>query len=184
MSTDFRLSKSVSARDLFGGDLEKFGVREDIRPDTSERSRCLTDGWNYLWVDIAEDGFVSCLSRYAGNAAGKILDAIAEALETEIFSEYVPQFWGFDTKEEWDAAMKEMHDRHQQKFYADICAYVRGEPNDIRPGAVDETKAKIAKRLVEENASIIGDKDRLLAEIDWIYRRDHAVHNSEDDELF
>jgi hypothetical protein len=175
MSTDFILNKTVSARDLFGGDLEKFGVREHIRPDTSERSRCLTDGRNYLWVYIAENGFVGCLSRYAGNAPGKILDAIAEAFETEIFSEYEPQFWSFDTKEEWDAAMKEMHDRHQQKFYADICAYVRGEPNDIRPGTVGETQAEIAKRLVEENASIIGDKDKLFAEIDTIYQRDHVV---------
>ena len=48
MSTDYMLSKEVSARDLFGGELEKFGVREHMGPDTSESSRCLTDGPNYL----------------------------------------------------------------------------------------------------------------------------------------
>jgi hypothetical protein len=175
MSTDFSLSKKVSASELFGAELEKFEVREHVTPETSEQIRCLTDGRNYLWVHLTEDRFVSCLSRYGLNAPGKILNAIAEALETEIFSEYEPQFWGFDTQEEWDAAMKEMSDRHQQEFYADMCAYVRGEPNDIRPGTVGEIKAKTAKKLVEEDANLIGDKDKLLAEIDAIYQRDHAV---------
>jgi hypothetical protein len=41
--------------------------------------------------------------------------------------------------------MKDMHDRHLQEFYADVCAYVRGEPNAIRPGTVGEIQAKIAK---------------------------------------
>jgi hypothetical protein len=175
MSTDYRLGKKVCTRDLFGGQLENFGVREKVTSDTSELKRCLTDGRNYLWVYIADDGFVSCLSRYGGNAPGKIINAIAEAFETEIFSEYEPQFWGFATQEEWDAAMKEMHDRHQQQFYRDLCAYVHGRPNNIRPGTVGETQAKIAKKLVEEDAAVIDGKEKLLAEIEAIYDRDHAV---------
>jgi hypothetical protein len=175
MSTDFGLSKKVSAGDLFGGRLEKFGVREHVTPDTSERHRLLTDGRNYLHVYITDDGFVSSLTMYGANAPGKILSAIGEAFDTVIFSEYQAQFWGFDTQEEWDAAKKKMADQHRKKFYADLCAYVRGDPNDIRHGTVGETKAKIAKRLVEEDATIIGDKDKLLAEINAIYRRDHAA---------
>ncbi|WP_316189202.1 hypothetical protein [Bradyrhizobium sp. SZCCHNS1054] len=175
MSTDFTLSKKVTARDLFGGQLEKFGVREHVRSDTSERSRSLTDGRSYLTVYVADDGFVGCLTRYGANAPGKILNAIAEVFETEIFSEYQPQFFGFATQEEWDAAMKKLHDQHQREFYADICAYVRGEPNNIRRGTIGEIQARIAKQLIAEHATMIGEKDKLLAAIEAIYHRDHAA---------
>jgi len=177
MSTDFILSRKVSANDLFGGRLATFGIQEHVSSDTSERNRCLTDARNYLWVYLTEDGFVGCLSRYGANAPGKILAAINEAFETDVFSEYEPQYWGFDTQEEWDAAEKKLADQHRDRFYADLCAYIRGEPNDIRPGTIGEIKAKIAKTLVESQAALLQpeNKDRLLAEMDAIYDRDHAV---------
>jgi hypothetical protein len=58
-----------------------------------------------------------------------------------------------------------------------VCAYIRGEPNDIRPGTIGEIKAKIAKTLVVSDATLVQpeNKDRLLAEIEAIYERDHAV---------
>ena len=177
MSTDFILSRKVSANDLFGGRLATFGIQEHVSSDTSERNRCLTDARNYLWVYLTEDGFVGCLSRYGANAPGKILAAINEAFETDVFSEYEPQYWGFDTQEEWDAAEKKLADQHRDRFYADLCAYIRGEPNDIRPGTIGEIKAKIAKTLVESQAALLqpGNKDRLLSEMEAIYDRDHAV---------
>ena len=177
MSTDFILSRKVSANDLFGGRLATFGIQEHVSSDTSERNRCLTDARNYLWVYLIEDGFVGCLSRYGANAPGKILAAISEAFETDVFSEYEPQYWGFDTQEEWDAAEQKLADQHRDRFYADLCAYIRGEPNDIRPGTIGEIKAKIAKTLVENDAALLQpeNKDRLLAEMDAIYDRDHAV---------
>ena len=177
MSTSYILSKKVSARDLLCGRLDTFGIREDVSSDTSERRRCLTDGRNYLWVYLTEDGFVGCLSRYGANAPGKILAAINEAFETDVFSEYEPQYWGFDTQEEWDAAEKKLADQHRDRFYADLCAYIRGEPNDIRPGTIGEIKAKIAKTLVESQAALLQpeNKDRLLSEMEAIYDRDHAV---------
>ena len=160
-----------------GGRLATFGIREHVASDTSERSRRLTDGRNYLWVYLTEDGFVGCLSRYGDNSPGKILAAISEAFETDIFSEHEPQYWGFDTQEEWDAAWKQIGDQARDQFYADVCAYIRGEPNDIKPGTIDEIKAKIAKTLVESHAALLQpeNKDRLLAEMDAIYGRDHAV---------
>jgi hypothetical protein len=36
-------------------------------------------------------------------APGGILKAISEVFDTEIYSEHEPQFWGFDTEEEWEA---------------------------------------------------------------------------------
>ena len=123
-------------------------------------------------------GSSESLKRYGFNAPGKILGAISEAFETDIFSEYEPQYWAFNSQEEWEAAWKRMDDQHSdQKLYADVCAYVRGEPSDIRPGTIGETKTKIAKSLVETDASLLQpeSRDRLLAEMDTIYDRDHAV---------
>jgi hypothetical protein len=58
-------------------------------------------------VSIDDDGFVSGLTRYAPNGdPGKILNALANVFDTDIVSEYEPQYWGFDTQEEWDAAME------------------------------------------------------------------------------
>lgn len=177
MSTDYRLNERVTAQELFGERLKKFGVHECIAPETGETRRCLTDGRNYLWVYLTEDGHVDVLSRFGANVPGKILRAIAEAFDADIFSEHEPQFWGFDTQEQWDAAWGEIADQHREEFYADVCAFIRGEPNDIRPGTVGETEAKIAKTLAETDPTLLHpeNKDRLLAEIRAIYDRDHAV---------
>jgi hypothetical protein len=177
MSTDYILSKKVSSCDLLCGRLATFGIREHVSSDTTERSRCLTDGRNYLWVYLTEHGFVGCLSRYGANAPGKILAAISEAFETDVFSEHEPQYWGFDTQEEWHAACKKMNDQVRDQFYAALRAYIQGEPNDIKPGTIGETKAKIAKKLVENDAALLQpeNKDRLLSEMDAIYDRDYAV---------
>ena len=59
MSTDFITLKKFRTSDLFDGRLEKFGVREHINDETAEHNRCLTDGRNYVWVSITEDGLVS-----------------------------------------------------------------------------------------------------------------------------
>src|SRR5262249_55735241 len=87
MSTNFVLSRKLNARTLFSGRLEDSGILEHVTPNTNERQRCLTDGRNYLWVYMSPDGQVSCLSRYALNASGKILSAIAEAFDVQIWSE-------------------------------------------------------------------------------------------------
>jgi hypothetical protein len=164
--------KSVPA--TFDGRLEDFGVREHRAPETTESERCLTDGRNYLWVYIDKDGFIGCLSRYGGNCPQKILAAVAEAFETDIVSEYQPQFWEFDTQEEWDAAMVQMAKKADDEFYIELLKYLRGEPYDIEPGTNGMKLAEIAKALVGRNASFLlpENKDKLLQEIDSIWRRE------------
>jgi hypothetical protein len=122
MSTDYRLLKKVPACDLFDGRLEGFGVREHVKPDaTTEKSRLLTDGRNYLWVYIGDDGFVGCLTRYYPNGApGKILSVLAEVFDTDIVSEYEPRFWGFDSQEEWDADTEQWARESRDRFYLKI----------------------------------------------------------------
>jgi len=179
MSTDYRPLEKVRACDLFDGRLEAFGVREEIVLDgTTEGTRCLTDGRNYLWVYINDNGQVGCLTRYASSGApGKILNAIAEACDTDIVSEYQPQFWGFDTQAEWDAAMEQMSREADENFHAELLKYLRGEPNEIRPGTIGMIQAEIAKRLVENEPELLlpENKEKLRSEIDAVYDREHAV---------
>jgi hypothetical protein len=178
MSTSYCPLRKVHARDLFDGRLEAFGIREHVEPDeTTERRRCLTDGRNYLWVYIDDNGFVSRLVRYAGNAPGKILNSVAEAFETDIVSEHEPQFWGFDTQEEWDACMERMSRESEERFHLELLKYLRGEPNDIRPGTIGMIKAEIAKKLVENDPALLSpiNKDKLRTEVESSYERDHVV---------
>ena len=179
MSTDYITLKKITVEEFFDGRLEVFGVREHIKPDeTTEERRCLTDGRNYLWVYINDDGQVSSLTRYfPGGAPGKILNAIAEAFDTDIVSEYQPQFWGFDTQAEWEAAEEQMSREADEKFHAELSKYLRGEPNEIRSGTIGMTWAEIAKRLVENDPELLlpENKEKLRSEIDAIYDREHAV---------
>ena len=177
MSTHYCLLKKVPACDLFDGRLKEFGVGEHVHPDTTTKKRCLTDGRNYLWVYIDDDGFVDSLSRHGCNAPGKILEAVADIFDTDIVSEYEPQFWGFDTQEEWDACMEKMAKQDQEKFHIELLKYLRGEPNDIRPGTIGMLQAEIAKTLVEKDPSLLLliNKDKLRNEVESIYNREHVV---------
>ena len=132
-----RLTKSVPVT-LFDGRLEKFGVREQLTDDTTETSKCLTDGRNWLWVYINDAGFVGGFRRYSPNGApGKILNAIAQTFDTDIFSEYEPQYWGFDTQEEWYAWQEKLAKGDADDFYAELLKYLRGEPMKFGQGTVD-----------------------------------------------
>jgi hypothetical protein len=64
-----------------------------------------------------------------------------------------------------------------EKFHAELLKYLRGEPNDIRPGTVGMQWAEKAKILVENDPTLLlpENKDKLLNEARSIYDRDHAV---------
>jgi hypothetical protein len=178
MSTTYCLLSEVSAQDLFDGRLEKHGVREHINHDeTTGKSRCLTDGRNYLWVYIDDDGHVGTLSRYGGNVSCKILNVIAEVFDADIASEYEPQFSGFDTQEEWDAWEEQMSREADESFYAELLKYLRGEPCDIRPGSVGMGWAQTAKMMVEQDPSLLlpGNKGRFMKELEARKREQHVT---------
>jgi hypothetical protein len=183
MSTDFRLQQRVRACDLFDGRLAEFNVREHVHPtQTTKTQRCLTDGRNYLWVYIDDDGFVSSLTRWMPNGdPTEILDAIAVTLDTGIASEYQPQYWGFDTMAELEAALEAAekkssieHKKAEKKFHRELLKYLRGERNNIKPGTVEMYKAEIAKKLVETDPTLLlpTRKDQLRQEIESVYSRD------------
>ena len=128
--TDFVLSKKVNARDLFGERLKKFEIREHVASGKDdERSRCLTDGSQFLAVFLTEDGFVDFLTAYGADAPRKILHAICEAFGAEIFSEHELQFWDL-----WKAATAAT---------SGICRHDQADPSsapgrrDLRPAVLE-----------------------------------------------
>lgn len=178
MSTDYKTLKDIRACGLFDGRLENFSVREHVKPgETTETNRCLSDGLNYLWVSIDDEGFVSGLTRYGFNVPNKILNAVAKVFDAEIVSEYEPQYWGFDTQEEWDASLGRMSREAEEKFHTELLKYLCREPNDIKPGTVGMCEAEIAKKLIAKDPTLLlpTNKDKLRNEIQSIRDRDRAT---------
>jgi hypothetical protein len=137
----------------------------------------LTDGRNYLWVYVEDNG-VSSFTRYMPNGApGKILDAISDAFDVDIVSEREPQYWGFDTQEEWDAAMEALTKEDEEKFHAEVLKFLNREPHEIRQDTIGMLKAEIAKRLVEEDPTLLlpTNKRKFRDAIEMAYDRDYIV---------
>ena len=59
---------------------------------------------------------------------GRTLDAIAEAFDTEIWSEYDHQYWGFESGEEKDAWHQKEHEKSQEEFYDKLVRHISGDP--------------------------------------------------------
>ena len=177
MSTDYCTLEPVPFADVFDGRLARYDVHEHVVPDeTSDRKRCLTDGRHYLWCYAGNDGQLACMTRYCvTNNPLRVLEAIARVFDVDIVSEYEPQFWGFETEEEWDACMDELDQKHRKNFYEDVLRYVRGEPNSIQKGTIGELKAEIAKELISKTPALAEDKDGLLDAVDQIYEERHSV---------
>jgi len=178
MSTNYAANDVINMEDLFDGRLEQFGVRENfVKGETSASRRCLTDGYNnFLWVSGNQK--VDLLTRYApnGSPAG-ILSVIAEVFDTCFFSEHQPQFWGFETEDDWDNAMREMHEKDQAELYISIMKCVRGEPHDIQPRTNGMAMANIAKDLIARNPKLAspGCKEELMENVDRIWEADHCT---------
>ena len=153
--TSYRPLQPVRFAELFDGTLEPFGVRGHHNKHCTANRRCLTDGNNYLWVDADDAGLLSSLTRYAPNGApGKILSAIEEAFDVDLVSEYEPQYWGFETQEEWDAARAKDAEQSNARLYEDLMKHVRGEPSDFIPGTIGMAWAEHARALIAKDAEL------------------------------
>jgi hypothetical protein len=116
MSIDFRPIREISAKDLFDGRLSASGIHEYLDPKSSERGRCLEDGCSCLWVWIGDDGIVEAFTSYGLNDPVYMLITIQKAYATHIATEYEPEYWGFQTQEEWDAFMQKHYGRDVQNL--------------------------------------------------------------------
>jgi hypothetical protein len=152
MSTGYCPLGQIAVADLLDGRLLAYGIKEHRNPDGQ---LCLFDSMNYVHVHAGDEGQVGGFSRYGGNNASYILGCISEAFGVRIVSEYEPEYWGFATQEAWDAAMAAMAREDDDRHYADVIRYVKGEPNDIHPGTNGEADAKRAKELIAAEPGLI-----------------------------
>jgi hypothetical protein len=53
--------------------------------------------------------------------------------------------------------------KNEDDLFADLAAYVRGQPHKIPPGTIHKTWAEQAKQLAAEDPTILDDQKRLLA---------------------
>jgi hypothetical protein len=144
MSVEMILSTKVSGRDLLGGRLKKFGIREAATRDNNPLIRCLDDGRNCLWVYLSQDGIVESLVAYGMSVPVEILAAISMTFGTEIYTEHDPQYWGCDTQEEWEAA------------FPDIAGQLGfREPNKIGRGRIFQILQRNAEAVSAVSATIL-----------------------------
>ena len=95
MSTSYIPLKDVLVSDLFDGRLEQFKIHESRSEETTETDRCMTDGENYVWVNVDANGCVVEFVRYGSNSPRKILNTVGDLFQTEIISQHEPQYHGF-----------------------------------------------------------------------------------------
>lgn len=165
MSTDYRFEKEIKFTDLFDGRLEHFGIHEKIIDgQTSSNYRLLTEGSNGLWVWGNE--VVGTITRCGLNNPANILNAITDTFDTRLISEFDPQFWGFETDDEWEYARDEYGKEGRGETYIEIMNFVSDKTNDIKPGTTCMAQANIAKSLIAGNPILASpDQESTLMEL-------------------
>jgi hypothetical protein len=156
MPTIYTPTKTVQFGALFDRKLQGRSVYESFVPGCTTTSvRCLSDGANSVWVYASPDGLVANLKRYGANAATNILAVIADVLETDFIWEDRLDNSELGVEEErWQARELAAAKKYLQKLQSELLRYVRGEPNNIRPGSTGMTLCRIAKRLVVESPDL------------------------------
>ena len=127
---------------------------------------------------LRREGLVPGFNRHGINAPQYIFQAIADEFGVDIVSEHAPQYWGYETTEEWDAASAAMAEQDEHNFYNEVVMFARGEGgHDLRPGTIGMMKAEIAKRLIAKSPDLLAEDKRpdLIKAVEMIYDKDHAV---------
>ena len=87
MSTEYRPASMIDFQCLFSPRcLSSMGLTESINAATSQDSRCLTDGTDYLWAYKDSTG-CALFSRYGKNNPEQIIIAIQSEFGVEIISD-------------------------------------------------------------------------------------------------
>src|SRR5215813_11394279 len=147
MSTGYVSLKTIQMADLFDGRMERFDIREEQTKDSSPEDRLLTDGFNFVWV-YGKEGVVGGFTRYApsGNPAF-IFECICKVFDTNIVSEYEPEFWGCESQEEMDAMFEAAHRKDKEQFYGELASLLPVSPATSNRGPLAWNKQKSLKNL-------------------------------------
>jgi hypothetical protein len=176
MSLDYRPRKKIKLSEILDGRLEPYGIHEYADFDKSETNRCLTDGDSGLFVYGDEEGVTFKANGSCGFPV-KILSAICDVFDADIFSNYDPQYWGFESEEAQEADNAYWVERNRQereereKFYWEIIA--NGKEAGYAPSKIDLRKLEIAKRLISENPDLQSPvkKDEFIDLVEKLSRR-------------
>ena len=176
MSTDYRPIPAILFAQLFDGCLEKYGVREGTKSD-STTGRCLVGSDGALEVCENDDGTSRFSRRTFASAPSAVIAALQDEFDAELVSEADHRFWGFASKEEEAQQHKEMAKESEDAFYQDLLCYLRGEPNGLKHGTIGMKEAEIAAALVATDEKLIAPENRqqLLEAVRTIYDRDYTV---------
>jgi hypothetical protein len=179
MSTDFHFQPvtPIEVQDLFDGRLKHFGIIEILsHPLTKHGYRILSDGQTFISVWGQSGGAIGSLALeppYLYSSAGALLKTIAKSMGTEfvMYTEHEPQYWGFDTQQEWDVAMEKLNRKQDDMFYADVLQFVAGDDQVLKAGTVGHGKGEVARKLISKEPSLIrpDKRDELLQAIDKAY---------------
>ena len=151
MSTEYRPLSPIYIDDLLDGRMKNVRIHERAGLEHGPLEKCLTDGRAFLWVHFDTEGQVTSFRSYLPNGSPRsILRVVAQAFDVEIVSELEPKFWGFETQAEWDASWEALAEQQEQEFSDEVMKFVRGEPNNIKPGTIGMTQAEIIKGVVAE----------------------------------
>ncbi len=96
MSIDYIPAARIAFSDLFDGRFKKYG----IRCATKKGEGYLFDRRGSVTV-YHERNWVVSFTSYGFSNPVKILLAIQNEFQTKLFSENEPQYWSFDTVDEW-----------------------------------------------------------------------------------
>jgi hypothetical protein len=97
MSIDFVPNTRIAISDLFDGRLEKYGIRS-----ATKKKGYLFGKTGSLTVCCDDDDSIISFTSYDFSDPTSILIAIQNEFQTRLFSENEPQYWGFETVEEWE----------------------------------------------------------------------------------
>ena len=156
MSTDYCFKVFAPISDIFDGRLSQYGIHERVEEGrTSERERCLSDGFDQLWLSghkIPERG---AFTSYSYHDCPVILGRLSQLFETCVYSEHEPQYWGFDSQREWDEFEREMADQQYQDTYKNLINFLTLRDHPFKEGTVGMGWALTAHQLVVSDPSYL-----------------------------
>src|SRR5829696_8724079 len=98
---------------------------------------------------------ITGLTRYGLSNADAILASVVTAFDVEVVSEHEPEYWGFETQEEWDAWQHEVGRESWHVFYKELLAVIRGEPNTFSAGTLGAIYARLAQKLAKQEPALL-----------------------------
>ena len=74
-------------------DMSDGKIREEITEQSRSDNRCFTDGKNYVWLSIDDDGNVYTFARYGQNDESFMIDLVETKLGYKLYNEHEDEYW-------------------------------------------------------------------------------------------